>query len=225
MLRFLSMYERIISLKVDFWSCFTKGRVLVQVFEDKINEQLSAMKEFYLLNDISLGSYKYNHQLVSLLMGYEKFILLKDKVSAKIVERANALRVRNTKSSSFRRERNEKLSVEKWIYSQSSCTFEAAVNMEQMGIVVAASKSVEAVFGYKADVIRGCNINKIMPHSMQEEHDYILEQWANNSSWANVGVLRDIFCITRENVSFSSGIYLKLVQRADSINILGSIFK
>ena len=37
-----------------------------------------------------------------------------------------------------------------------------------MGIVVGASKSVEAVLGYKSDSVIGMNINKVMPISMQE---------------------------------------------------------
>lgn len=60
---------------------------------------------------------------------------------------------------------------------------------------------------------------------MQEEHDYLLTNWANKCSWANIGVFRNIFCVTKENISFSSGIYLKIIQKLDSINIIGSIFK
>lgn len=60
---------------------------------------------------------------------------------------------------------------------------------------------------------------------MQDEHDYLLSNWAKKCSWANIGVFRSIFCVNKDNVCFSSGIYLKLVQRLDSINIIGSVFK
>jgi hypothetical protein len=47
-----------------------------------------------------------------------------------------------------------------------------------MGIVTAASKNVEDMFGFPGSKIIGISVNNLMPQFMGEEHELILSDWA-----------------------------------------------
>jgi hypothetical protein len=60
---------------------------------------------------------------------------------------------------------------------------------------------------------------------MQDEHDVILDSWRQRASWDNVQKIRYIFAMTKDHICFSTAIYLRIVQRADSVNLLAAFFK
>lgn len=64
-----------------------------------------------------------------------------------------------------------------------------------------------------------------MPKSMQQEHDVILESWRQRGSWANIQKIRYIFAMTKGHVCFSTAIYLRILQRADSVNLFATFWK
>lgn len=74
-------------------------------------------------------------------------------------------------------------------------------------------------------MLEGHSINRIMPHSMRDEHDRILNHWLTTSSWDNVGIMRNIYGLDRYENCFSLKIYLKIIQRSNTINIIATCFR
>ncbi len=64
-----------------------------------------------------------------------------------------------------------------------------------------------------------------MPKSMQKQHDFILESWRETCSWSNFHKIRHIFAMTNERTCFETAIYLKIIQREQSINIIATFVK
>jgi hypothetical protein len=52
-----------------------------------------------------------------------------------------------------------------------------------------------------------------------------LQSWRERASWANVHKIRYIYAMTKDHVCFSTAIYLRIVQRLDSVNLLATFFK
>lgn len=111
------------------------------------------------------------------------------------------------------------------MFEQVCVMFESQIQKDNMGIILNVSKNITKVFGYTRETIIGQNINEIMPKSMQKQHDVILESWRERASWANIHKTRYIFAMTKDNVCFESAIYLRIVQRMDSANLLAAFMK
>jgi hypothetical protein len=94
-----------------------------------------------------------------------------------------------------------------------------------MGIILNVTKNITKVFGYTKETIIGQNINEIMPKSMQKEHDILLESWREKASWANIYKTRFIYAMTKDHVCFESAIYLRILQRLNSVNLMASFIK
>ena len=111
------------------------------------------------------------------------------------------------------------------MYENSSCTIEVSMEQINIGKIVNASRNVFDVFGLHEKDLIGNNINMLMPKTMQDQHDILIRKWSQKCSWANMGQLRSIFCMNKDNICFSSKIYLKPVLRADCVNLIGCFFK
>ena len=64
-----------------------------------------------------------------------------------------------------------------------------------------------------------------MPSSMREEHERILANWVKRDHWDNIGKVRNIFGLNKNDACFSLFIYLKIIQREDSVNIIATCFQ
>lgn len=110
------------------------------------------------------------------------------------------------------------------MYAQDSCVFESAIDPMNMGIIINSSKSVKEVFGFEKNVLRSLQIHKLMPKSMQDEHDEILKNWVQTGSWDNLGSLRYIIAIKSKQLCFKCAIYLTVVQKLDGLSLFATFF-
>ena len=111
------------------------------------------------------------------------------------------------------------------MYENYSCTVEVSIEQLSIGKIVKTSRNIFEVFGWKEKDLIGNNINILMPRTMQDEHDYLIRNQSRRCSWANIGQLRTIFCMNKNNVCFSCKMYLKPVLRAECVNLIGCFFK
>ena len=81
------------------------------------------------------------------------------------------------------------------------------------------------VFGYRAKDLIGNNINKLIPNTMQNEHDFLMKNWLQTCSWERLGQLKNIFCISKSNICFSCRFYLKPIIREEKVNLIGYFIK
>lgn len=99
------------------------------------------------------------------------------------------------------------------------------VDTKVMGIVSAASRNVEDMFGLPASKVIGTTINNLMPQFMAVEHEVILEEWAKSGTWRTIGKLKEIYCIHKEQYCFSALLYLKLYVKDNVLHFITNIFK
>jgi PAS domain S-box-containing protein len=59
-----------------------------------------------------------------------------------------------------------------------------------MGIITAASQSIEEIFGFDRSKVIGQSINNLMPSFMAEEHYCIMSEWAKSGTWRTIGKLK-----------------------------------
>ena len=64
-----------------------------------------------------------------------------------------------------------------------------------------------------------------MSRSMRHEHDKILDNWVKNGHWTNIGVIRHIFALKKNESCFSLVIYLKVLLAKEGIHIIASCFE
>lgn len=81
------------------------------------------------------------------------------------------------------------------------------------------------VMGYQPKGIIGLNARDMMPKSMQAEHDYILEKWCKESSWYNIGVMREIYILHKNRNCFSCNYYVKILQKESSLSLVVALMK
>jgi hypothetical protein len=102
---------------------------------------------------------------------------------------------------------------------------ETVVDTKVMGIVSAASRNVEEMFGFPTSKIIGLSINNLMPQFMADEHVVILAEWAQSGTWRTIGKLKEIYCIHKEQYCFSALLYLKIYVKDNSMHFITNIFK
>ena len=54
------------------------------------------------------------------------------------------------------------------MYERFSCTIEALISQQELGVIVNTSKNIMNVFGYESKDLIGQNINKLIPSKMQD---------------------------------------------------------
>lgn len=94
-----------------------------------------------------------------------------------------------------------------------------------MGIVTAASRNVEDMFGFPINKIVGISINNLMPQFMAIEHEDILADWAKSGTWRTIGKLKEIYCVHKEQYCFSALLYLKIYIKDNTMHFITNIFK
>lgn len=191
-----------------------------------INKQLTLQKKVHELSQIILKFYPTSIMLITLLAMNYKIVMLKSQIPQILLDRIMYLkRKKKRELFSNKMSKDYKEKIEKMMFEPNCCTFESYISKEKMGTIYHASKNVEAIFGFKPKNIEGSNINRIMPHSMRDEHDRILANWVASGHWTNVGVVRHIFALSKNESCFSLAIYLKIIQRAETINIIAACFR
>jgi hypothetical protein len=113
----------------------------------------------------------------------------------------------------------------KFIYHKRSCVIETLVDTKAMGIVTAASRNVEEMFGMPQSKVIGISISNLMPQFMAEEHELVMTDWARSGTWRTIGKLKEIFCIHKEQFCFSALIYLKIYIKDNNMHFITNIFK
>lgn len=102
---------------------------------------------------------------------------------------------------------------------------ETVVDTKIMGVVSAASRNVEDMFGFPPSKIIGISINNLMPQFMADEHELILSEWAKSGTWRTIGKLKEIYCIHKEQYCFSALLYLKIYIKDNTMHFITNIFK
>lgn len=99
------------------------------------------------------------------------------------------------------------------------------VDNKSMGVITAASRNVEDMFGVSQDKVKGASINSLMPEFMGKEHENIMTRWSQTGTWYTIGKLKEVFCVHKEQYCFSALIYLKIYVRDNSLYFITNIFK
>ena len=94
-----------------------------------------------------------------------------------------------------------------------------------MGIITAATRNVEDMFGFPTNKVIGISINNLMPQFMAEEHEDIMAGWAKSGTWRTIGKLKEIYCVHKEQYCFSALIYLKIYIKDNNMHFITNIFK
>ena len=81
------------------------------------------------------------------------------------------------------------------------------------------------MFGVPVEKVKGCSISTLMPEFMASEHENILNNWVQSSSWRSIGKLKEIFCVHRDQYCFSALLYIKIYQKEGSLYFITNIFK
>jgi hypothetical protein len=102
---------------------------------------------------------------------------------------------------------------------------ETLVDTKSMGIITAASRNVEDMFGFPTSKTIGLSINNLMPQFMAEEHEVVMMDWAQSGTWRTIGKLKEIYCIHKEQFCFSALIYLKIYIKDNNMHFITNIFK
>lgn len=132
-------------------------------------------------------------------MVYYTYIELRPKIPKKLKQAVKQLVYNNNDKSLLSMEKGTNQSAQKIVthmYNKHCCLFESNIEINNMGVVLNSSKTVKEVFGFERNVLKNLNINKLMPKSMHEEHDRLLNNWVSNGSWDNIAKIRYIFALS-----------------------------
>ena len=87
---------------------------------------------------------------------------------------------------------------------------ETIIDNKSMGIVTAVSKNIEELFGNPPQKLIGSSINTLMPQFLSDEHEVVMNSWAESGTWRTIGKLKEIYCVHKDKHCFSALIYLKI---------------
>ncbi|MDZ4779363.1 MAG: EAL domain-containing protein [Planctomycetia bacterium] len=83
-----------------------------------------------------------------------------------------------------------------------SSTLDPMITVDSQGIVQAASKSVETVFGWKPDELIGQNIKVVIPEPYRSEHDGYLSRYRQTGTSKLLGQSRELTASRRDGTEF-----------------------
>ena len=86
------------------------------------------------------------------------------------------------------------------------------ITIDEHGTIESFNKAAERMFGYRADELRGKNINILMPSPYREEHDAYLGKYRNTGVQKIIGTRRELVGQRRDGSTFPLDLHVSEVR-------------